>query len=47
MLYKNMSDIMDFDAWLEGASKWILPLLGLIWVLQKLLGLSFSFGFNF
>jgi len=38
---------MDLDKFLESAAKWILPFIGLLWVLQSFLGLNFSFGFTF
>jgi hypothetical protein len=38
---------MDLEKWLEGAAKWILPFIGILWILQNFLGLNFSLGFAF
>lgn len=38
---------MDLEAWLSSAAKWILPFFGILFIASKILGLTFSFGFNF
>jgi hypothetical protein len=40
-------DKMDLDKWLTDAAKWILPFFGILFIAKEILGLEFSFGFNF
>ena len=47
MFYIFESDIMDLDKWLSDCAKWVLPFFGILFIAQSLLGLTFSFGFNF
>ena len=38
---------MDLDKWLSDAAKWVLPLFGVLFIARELLGLGFSFSFDF
>lgn len=38
---------MDINDWLEKAAKWVLPILGILFIAKYILGLNFSFGFSF